>query len=572
MALQQFHANNYPDRFKKQVSDSDDHLFAFLIVRESLEQQLESQSSPSVVLEEKMDDCRDSETLLQSLSMFEKLTIEGNCLEKFVVADADAISGEPCAAWLCENNVVLTCRMGSPTSRYRNYLEVVVRSPTVFKRSLIPMLGKLYLEDPDFPLLLESEPQLRDKPTKSDFEGFGLETDSTVLDRATSLLDRFDMMFAEHAETVNSEMNEASSSNLVENEQFTEPTEEITVTSPSDAPSDPPPVDCPVADMCALNREPLDPLSVRAWLYSVFDCDEAGGDDISTDTRVERHLRTRDFSISSACSCEFVSLKNYKFKLSESKRLSYNAKLERSLAVLDRATPANVYKFGVLYLGRSEGREGTTMETRLLGVVHCSPDFHKFTSRLGEMISTRYLKAYSAGLDTSEVESDGRYALAWSSPDSSSAVVFHVAPLMPEGLTERKRHIGNDSVLIVFVDRSIESYLDLGIASDNVHGVPMVSGQFSHATIIVKPLCQPGMFLVSCVIRAGLPESLDEMLSDMAGDDLVGEEHVAQFVRGLAIRIDLVCRAMMDSLPPPTNSLDRSRLISMMQRYVILDS
>jgi hypothetical protein len=85
--------------------------------------------------------------------------------------------------------------------------------------------------------------------------------------------------------------------------------------------------------------------------------------------------------------------------------------------------------------------------------------------------------------------------------------------------------------------------------------VPVVSGHFGHEIIFIKTVAMPGSLLVSCHI---LPQGLDVVLADFSGEDLRAEVHAAEFVRCLAMGIDLACRTMMENLSPPANSIERA--------------
>ena len=74
---------------------------------------------------------------------------------------------------------------------------------------------------------------------------------------------------------------------------------------------------------------------------------------------------------------------------------------------------------------------------------------------IGERISLKNWRNYSGGLDT-KMDSTGKEAIYHKT--KSSEFIFHVSTLLPEeegGTTEylsKKRHIGNDIVVIIFSD------------------------------------------------------------------------------------------------------------------------
>ena len=542
---------------------------------------------------------------VSSLSRHQALTLQSEQINRFVVAAEIPGKFSPCASWLCNDNVILTCRVGCPSSRFGGYLEVCLRSPLARKRCLIPIPGKALLDHPDFPSQLffapcsarpEEGEAAHEHECAGDCDTFDPES-TAVLDHAQSLLDRFDTMFAEGSDCgqdsqlgIDSE-DEGSTQDLLENDEdfssvATDGTSFLTVTVESATatthtqsenilhPRDDEGAvnlfnleDSTLASSDCLDVRPQDQ-TVKGWILSVF-----GWNAYGVREQVDKHLQPHHLYLSGSDK-ENSCFGDYLFR--EGKRLCYNSKLERALTILDRTTPSNTYKFGLLYFGRPQLKtnESTKCEKYLLGNLACSPSFHKFASGLGSMTSTRHLKYYSAGLDVSNYESDGRYALAWSAPDGTSVVVYHVAHLMPPGLNGRKRHVGNDNILIVFIDESSERdpwlYSSRGVNGDAT-SQPVVSGHFNHATIFVRrlPTDSVGLFRVSCRKRADLRPDLDEVLSVFCGDDLVGEAHVADFVRNLAVRADIACRTLVDGLAEPTNCLERCQQIAEMKRYTL---
>ncbi|KAJ1952785.1 Tuberous sclerosis 2-like protein, partial [Dipsacomyces acuminosporus] len=87
---------------------------------------------------------------------------------------------------------------------------------------------------------------------------------------------------------------------------------------------------------------------------------------------------------------------------------------------------------------------------------------------------------YSAGLDTSGQDLDGRYTIKWR--DLISQLVFHVGTLMPdcqnknERLVRKKSHMGNDFVHIVFNESGRDYEFDT------------IPSEFNYVQIIVAPV------------------------------------------------------------------------------------
>ena len=559
--------------------------FAPLLLKNVLDQQSQIKR-PS--LWEKENEAHMSKSLLQ-LSDHQRFTVLSEQQDRFAVETARSGGWQTCAAWLCcHDSVVFTCRVGSASSRYRGHVEVCLRSPTFHARQLIMIPGKIALEDPEFPLPLWSARSPDPVSSQEDgfpsgYEAYEMKESSTdVLDHAQSLIDRFDSMFAKTEGTTDAEErpgNDSCNSEITKyhgdlsavldrDSGLTDTTGALSFSSLLDPSHE-------MRSIASSNRDDTTIASSQAsavrtrehcifdWFVGTFGWNE---EEFDLQERMNECLLPRGLRLSREGSSVFH---NYEFQ--EDKQLAYDEKLERAITILDRTATCDTYKFGLLYFKERSlpANEPNSAETQLLSMPHCSPAFHEFASRLGTMTPTRDLKYFSAGLDVSEYESDGRYTIAWMAPDETSSVVFHVVNLMPDNFNGRKRHIGNDNVLIIFVEET--SAVDQLIPTQKgATGTNVVSGQFVHATIFVMPLSfKRRFFKVTCRIRADLPTEIKQVLSDFAGEDLVHEKHVASFARSLAMRIDLTCRTVIEGLPPPTNCLERCRKISELKRYAM---
>ena len=146
--------------------------------------------------------------------------------------------------------------------------------------------------------------------------------------------------------------------------------------------------------------------------------------------------------------------------------------LKRDLRLLDLSLPYEIHKIGVLYVG-----EGQHLESQFLSNSFGSPSYSLFLRGLGSFVRLKGCSEdiYTGGLDKKD-ESDGEYAVLWR--DSITQVLFHVATMMPSAGQQgqnKKRHLGNDYVTIVFCDNS--------------HGfsISSLSGQFHFIVIIIFP-------------------------------------------------------------------------------------
>ena len=119
---------------------------------------------------------------------------------------------------------------------------------------------------------------------------------------------------------------------------------------------------------------------------------------------------------------------------------------ERILRI-DSALHLDRFKFGLAFLDRFD-----TSEFQMLGNTEpdLSKSFHQFVGKLGQKIVLLGWQGFAGGLDVSE-QLTGRYALYRES--NGNEAIFHVTPWLPckqEDNIERKRHFGNDTVVIIF--------------------------------------------------------------------------------------------------------------------------
>lgn len=149
------------------------------------------------------------------------------------------------------------------------------------------------------------------------------------------------------------------------------------------------------------------------------------------------------------------------------------AKGSEMIVAYDEHVLVNTFKFGVIYQ-----RFGQTTEEELFGNVTHSPAMEEFLDMLGDRIKLKDFKGYRGGLDTQygQTGEDAVYVKY-----QEREIMFHVSTLLPYSdgdpqQLQRKRHIGNDIVAIVFQE-------------SNTPFVPdMIASHFLHAYILVQAL------------------------------------------------------------------------------------
>ncbi|KAM6236638.1 LOW QUALITY PROTEIN: rap1 GTPase-activating protein 1 [Spheniscus humboldti] len=168
-------------------------------------------------------------------------------------------------------------------------------------------------------------------------------------------------------------------------------------------------------------------------------------------------------------------------------------KASRLILAFDEHVLSNHFKFGVIYQNW-----GRTSEEELFGTTEESPAFTEFLDVLGQRVQLRDFKGFRGGLDVTHGQT-GSESVYCHFRDKE--IMFHVSTKLPytEGdaqQLQRKRHIGNDIVAIVFQD-------------ENTPFVPdMIASNFLHAFVVVQ-LEQGGsqgtLYKVSVTARDDVP-------------------------------------------------------------------
>uniref|UniRef100_A0A8B9QQ55 RAP1 GTPase activating protein n=1 Tax=Apteryx owenii TaxID=8824 RepID=A0A8B9QQ55_APTOW len=146
-------------------------------------------------------------------------------------------------------------------------------------------------------------------------------------------------------------------------------------------------------------------------------------------------------------------------------------KASRLIVAFDEHVISNNFKFGVIYQ-----KLGQTSEEELFGTTEESPAFVEFLDFLGQKVKLQDFKGFRGGLDVTHGQT-GTESVYCHFRDKE--IMFHVSTKLPytEGdaqQLQRKRHIGNDIVAIVFQD-------------ENTPFVPdMIASNFLHAYVVVQ--------------------------------------------------------------------------------------
>jgi len=158
----------------------------------------------------------------------------------------------------------------------------------------------------------------------------------------------------------------------------------------------------------------------------------------------------------------------------------------------DEHVLVNNFKFGVIYQ-----RVGQTSEEALFGNRVHSAALDRFLDMIGRRVTLAEHSGYRGGLDT-QFGQTGQHSVY--TEHLGKEIMYHVATLLPFSETDsqqlqRKRHIGNDIVSIVFQEGNTPFSPD------------MVTSHFLHAYIVVQPEPEegPDFYRVSVTARSDVP-------------------------------------------------------------------
>ncbi|KAF9178834.1 Rap/ran-GAP protein [Haplosporangium sp. Z 767] len=154
--------------------------------------------------------------------------------------------------------------------------------------------------------------------------------------------------------------------------------------------------------------------------------------------------------------------------VSKLKKVQNNQHFEKELAKFDETMLRFNYKFGVLLVHPGQSREEDWFGNQMAS----SPSFQEFleSGALGQKVALKGFERFSAGLDTRCETGEYSYYDTWG---EGFEIMYHVSTLLPFNTgdrqqIQRKRHIGNDIVCIVFVDGD-QPFLPNAIKSQFLH-------------------------------------------------------------------------------------------------------
>ena len=160
----------------------------------------------------------------------------------------------------------------------------------------------------------------------------------------------------------------------------------------------------------------------------------------------------------------------------------------------DEHVVVNNYKFGLIYQ-----RFRQVTEEALFGNRRHSTAMEEFLQMLGQTIDLSQHRGYKGGLDTVHGQT-GSHSLY--NVFHNREIMFHVSTMLPfsesdKQQLQRKRHIGNDIVALVFQEENTPFSPDI------------ITSHFLHAYIVVQPLSsstgETSSYKVSVTARSDVP-------------------------------------------------------------------
>lgn len=212
------------------------------------------------------------------------------------------------------------------------------------------------------------------------------------------------------------------------------------------------------------------------------------------------------------------------------KLLEQGPKVDRSLKHLDQAPTRETMKIGVLYVGCKQRTQQEILQNS-----RGSRAYEQFLEQLGWDVDLTTHKGFLGGLDSNPKSlSNGRTTLYYAT--SHSEVVFHVVTRMPtkEGdlqQIDKKRHVGNDYVHIVWSENDSHEYDPSTITS-----------HFNDVQVVIYPLrrAQEGLYLVQVYSKAKVPP-----FGPLQSGMVVHAADLARLVRQTTMNANRVCRAQV---------------------------
>jgi RAP1 GTPase activating protein 1 len=191
------------------------------------------------------------------------------------------------------------------------------------------------------------------------------------------------------------------------------------------------------------------------------------------------------------------------------------------IAAYDEHQLVSNFKFGVLYQ-----KFGQTTEEELFANNETCSEFEEFLELLGNKIKLREHKGYRGGLD---IQNGHTGDVAIYEVFENRDIIFHVSTMLPytngdPQQLQRKRHIGNDIVTIVFQEESTPFSPD------------MIASHFLHAFIVIQPFTKD-----SYKICVAARNSVPFFGPSLPQNGVISKDNIKQFLLTKLINAENAC-------------------------------
>ncbi|KAI8633171.1 hypothetical protein F5Y19DRAFT_292271 [Xylariaceae sp. FL1651] len=211
--------------------------------------------------------------------------------------------------------------------------------------------------------------------------------------------------------------------------------------------------------------------------------------------------------------------------------LPNNEAIDMAIKVFDRKSTVDGHKVGVIYIGENQANE-----SEILANISGSSEYMEFLNGLGTLTKLKGATFNTQGLDR-QYDTDGEYTFCWR--DRVTELVFHVTTQMPTNLehdpycTQKKKHIGNDFVNIIFNDSGSPFKFDTFPSDFNY--VYIVITPESRASFVATRQRTPkdvvdSFYKVQVMSKPGFPE-----ISPASETKIVSLKALPDFIRLLAL-------------------------------------
>ncbi|KAF2274252.1 uncharacterized protein EI97DRAFT_132093 [Westerdykella ornata] len=207
---------------------------------------------------------------------------------------------------------------------------------------------------------------------------------------------------------------------------------------------------------------------------------------------------------------------------------------KRSIETFDRNATVDGHKVGVIYIG--EGQMGQACERAIFLNNIGSAAYTSFLDDLGTLVRLKGAQFNTGGLDRSN-DMDGEFTYCWR--DRVIELVFHITTMMPKAsdidmtYANKKRHVGNDYVNIIFNDSGLP--YDYETFPSQFNYVAIVITPESRASFVDRrldsdPEGKSRYYKVQVMSKPGFPD-----ISPAVEPKILCGKHLAAYCRLLAI-------------------------------------